>query len=909
MAKVITLKIIVDQTTAKKKATELTQEIVKLEKQQRNFNKILKEGTGDQKRAAGALAETKRRLTEKRKELRLTNNEITKQSYSLGGLRARNAQLRATLDQVNVSTRQGQKEFRRLSKEIATNQNRINKLDATTKRFQGNVGNYAGGITRSLKGIAAGFLGIYAAMRLVTGMFKKMAEFEKTFTNVITLLSEADKTKWGGLLKEQSAELIREFGFSIEETNKALFDAISAGIHVTEVYEYMRESAKLATGGVSKLSSVILGSTKIMNAYNLEGKESNKIMNALFTAQKFGQTTVELLSDSIGRVTSIGQQAQIPYQELLAVFAVLTKRLKNTEETATSMNAMIKALIAPTTQAKEAFNSLGIETGIMAVRNQGLFNILTKITQATGENADIMTELIPNIRAFKGIGALTTETLKEYDKILNEINTDYGEGSSLANAYSEQLKTTSHSVELLGGSWDNLIQTLSGSQGILKSTIDWLTKVVDSIAFISKYGLINATKEWRKEQEKINQTLIEQNKLLDYFAEESKRLEIDILEFLKQRKKGYEDANSIIKEQYKLEIDFIDELIKKFEEKIEQEAEAKEELTTIDEFVKHNQEEFEAWKIAREQYLLSRELFDLATRKKIKEDLKETEFELEEEEDIEDFDPALAREGLQAYLTQQYELYLYQQTADGERSILDKKLADNEISYKEYLDKIAALDEDAAAKKKKIEELMLKTKLELVSAGLGLIQSLTKRGSMVHKLAATAQTTIDTYAAAQASYKALAGIPYIGPVLGGIAAAAAVVSGLARVARINQITFSKGEILQGKSHEQGGIPFAIGGKTGFEAEGGEAIINKQSTALFRDELSAINSYKGYGKKFAEGGYVPFTPTPQGEITNNMIQDAIRESIEAVGAMKTYVVENEITSTQKHVQVIENEGDL
>lgn len=55
-------------------------------------------------------------------------------------------------------------------------------------------------------------------------------------------------------------------------------------------------------------------------------------------------------------------------------------------------------------------------------------------------------------------------------------------------------------------------------------------------------------------------------------------------------------------------------------------------------------------------------------------------------------------------------------------------------------------------------------------------------------------------------------------------------------------------VLSGPSHAQGGIPVGHD-----EMEGGEAIINKHSTAKFRPLLSAINSFNGYGKKFQTGG--------------------------------------------------------
>lgn len=55
----------------------------------------------------------------------------------------------------------------------------------------------------------------------------------------------------------------------------------------------------------------------------------------------------------------------------------------------------------------------------------------------------------------------------------------------------------------------------------------------------------------------------------------------------------------------------------------------------------------------------------------------------------------------------------------------------------------------------------------------------------VAKASAIAQTTIQTFEAAQSSYKALAGIPVVGPSLGTAAAAAAIAGGMARVSAIS----------------------------------------------------------------------------------------------------------------------------
>lgn len=147
------------------------------------------------------------------------------------------------------------------------------------------------------------------------------------------------------------------------------------------------------------------------------------------------------------------------------------------------------------------------------------------------------------------------------------------------------------------------------------------------------------------------------------------------------------------------------------------------------------------------------------------------------------------------------------------------------------------------------------------------------------KAFAIAETTINTYAAATNAYKSLSGIPIVGPALGAVAAGLAVASGLANVARISGVNIPSGTvsglkglssgvvsigkmsakpkaadgILIGPSHANGGIPISTPGGM-IEAEGGEVIINKRSSAMYRGVLSQINQLGG-GVKFASGGQI------------------------------------------------------
>lgn len=80
----------------------------------------------------------------------------------------------------------------------------------------------------------------------------------------------------------------------------------------------------------------------------------------------------------------------------------------------------------------------------------------------------------------------------------------------------------------------------------------------------------------------------------------------------------------------------------------------------------------------------------------------------------------------------------------------------------------------------------------------------------LYKTAAIAQAIMDTYSSAQASYKAMAGIPYVGPALGAAASAAAVMAGIANISQIKAATFALG----GDFITRGPTPIIVGDNAG-----------------------------------------------------------------------------------------------
>lgn len=137
-----------------------------------------------------------------------------------------------------------------------------------------------------------------------------------------------------------------------------------------------------------------------------------------------------------------------------------------------------------------------------------------------------------------------------------------------------------------------------------------------------------------------------------------------------------------------------------------------------------------------------------------------------------------------------------------------------------------------------------------------------------------------------------------------IANAAAIgVLGAVQVATVAAQKFQEGGLIQGNSHAQGGVPFSVAGRGGFEAEGGEYIVKKSTVDNYGvDFMNALNNMR-IPKMFAEGGYI--APTPTGTISEQ-VSRGVSElvSVNENRQLQVINVEQDFTKLQTKVSNVE-----
>lgn len=267
-------------------------------------------------------------------------------------------------------------------------------------------------------------------------------------------------------------------------------------------------------------------------------------------------------------------------------------------------------------------------------------------------------------------------------------------------------------------------------------------------------------------------------------------------------------------------------------------------------------------------------------RRELKKQADEQDKEQRKLNDDLDFQERIAR--LESEGAGEYEIKYAQLENENALAIqkADEQHEAGQLSDEQYQSTLELIRKNYAKRKMAIDKSVEDAKLQGFQSVLGQIKGLVGEQTALGKAAAIAETTINTYMAAQKAYSAMSGIPVVGPALGAVAAAAAVASGLMNVAKISStdVKYEKGGLLKGKSHNEGGIPFTVAGRGGFEAEGGEYIVNKRATAMYFPVLEAINRSVGYGNYnpvyMAAGGVIKQIPDAQ--IDYKEMMNAIKE---------------------------------
>ena len=237
------------------------------------------------------------------------------------------------------------------------------------------------------------------------------ANFSKQMAFVATMLDEPQKhmQKFTREIRLMSIE----FGESTETLSRGLYDILSAGFAPIKALDMLAVTTKAAKAGMTDAASSTQAIIAVLNAYSLSAEHATEVSDALFMTVKKGVLTYGELAGHIGMVASTASAAGVELNEMLASIAVITRGGVETSHAIVALNNILKAFLSPTGASAELAKSLekfGVgPITLKGIEEKGFLRILKEIIKLP---PDIITGLLPSLRAARGIFALRAQIEK-----------------------------------------------------------------------------------------------------------------------------------------------------------------------------------------------------------------------------------------------------------------------------------------------------------------------------------------------------------------------------------------------------------------------------------------------------------------------------------------------------------------
>lgn len=290
-----------------------------------------------------------------------------------------------------------------------------------------------------LLGAAGGIAGtaFIASLGTALGAANVFAGFETNMSRITGLVGLA--TDEVARMGEELKEIAPAVGVGPEELADALYFVVSAGIDAADAVEVVETSARAAQAGLGDLATIADAVTSAMNAYGPEVLSAEEATDILVATVREGKAEAAELGGAIGRVIPIASEAGVSFNEVGAAVASMTLTGLDANEAVTALRGVFGTLVSPTKEARDVLESVGLTTeGLrQTLDEEGLLAVLQILNDRFGTNLDLLSTIVPNIRALTGFLSLMGDNAGTVEGIFAEMNDVAGATDAAFGAVAE----------------------------------------------------------------------------------------------------------------------------------------------------------------------------------------------------------------------------------------------------------------------------------------------------------------------------------------------------------------------------------------------------------------------------------------------------------------------------------------
>lgn len=371
--------------------------------------------------------------------------QVGRYEIAAKGLNTTIAALEARLAQLAATEGKNSQAYRLTTNEIARLKAQLEGLTNTQAKSQSSWKNVAG----QLKSMAAMYVGVFGAIRLVSSVFSSIKEFEKTMSGVKAISKATDDQFIA--LRESALALGGTTSKTAKEVGDLQTEYAKLGFTTQQILDVTKATIMLSQATDEDLAKSATTVAGVINAYGLAAYEATRITDIM--AASFTSTGLDLekYGAAMANVGAVAKQFGVSVEATSAMLGTLVDAKIDASKAGTDLRMMFAVLAKEGMTLDQAYDKINASTN--------------KITTAQ----DLFGQ-----RAF----ASSLILAEQRDKV-KKLTLAYEDSAGAAKTMADvQIDNLAGSITLLSSAWDGLIQNMSSSTGVMRSVVDFFTDML-----------------------------------------------------------------------------------------------------------------------------------------------------------------------------------------------------------------------------------------------------------------------------------------------------------------------------------------------------------------------------------------------------------------------------------------------
>lgn len=345
--------------------------------------------------------------------------------------------------------------------------------DASTKLVQ--IGDKVKATGEKISGAGSKLTAsLTAPIALVAGAgVKAFADFETSMSNVSTLIDTNVESM--DEMSDSILSIAMRVPVATTDLSAALYDVRSAGISAAEAMDVLESSAVLGVAGLGSTQEATNLLTTAINAFGLQGRDSNEVADVLFKTVKAGKTNISQLAGAFGKMAGNAKAANIEFEDVQAATAAITALTGKTSE---AQNALAQVFLELTIEGGKLDKALeengkSLEYLNDTIGEKGLVKGMKAVQEEMGLSETQFKNMFSSAEGGTAVFQLLTDA---YDMNNAALDNMLNGGREMEEAFLKQKETVKSQWQLLKNQLGTvLIEIGSIIVPKLVEAMDWLT--------------------------------------------------------------------------------------------------------------------------------------------------------------------------------------------------------------------------------------------------------------------------------------------------------------------------------------------------------------------------------------------------------------------------------------------------